>query len=787
MNGQRSAGVVRAVTGGGPSLATPRLVLWRGLAVAVVALVLLVPAAAAQNANWPSERPPSPLSPKEVPFPTYEVRSLPNGMQVMTVLHHEQPAVTMHLLVRAGGAHDPDEKSGLAVLASRLLDQGTTTRSAEAIADQIDSIGGSLTTGSGPDRTTVSTVVMKDSFAFGMELLADVVRSPAFHEEEIERQKEQLISSLQVNAGDPDYVASAVFDRLVYGSHPYGKPGSGTPASLASVTREDLREFHRRYFVPNNMILAIVGDVTRDEAFSMAQKTFGDWPRGTVPPPTAAEPPPPTRRVIVIDKPDSVQTEIRVGGLAIPRKHDDFMAWNLAVRILGGEGANRLHRVLRSERGLTYGASADTRALKQAGDYVAETDTRTETTVEALNLMVGELQRLREQPVSERELGDAQAYVAGSFPLTIETPVDIASQVLHAVFYELPLEEISTYVERVRAIAPRDVQRVARQYIRVDSLSVVLVGNADAFVPQLRKLGLTSLEVIPIDQLDLSSPMLRNDRFRVEADSPVGVPGSPGLRLVSTAAQAAPRAPTAPQGPPRGAAAGQAPARRGDSAAAELIRRVVLARGGLERLKAIRTVVAETRTTFMDERGEVAATTTTTTYVQYPDKFRVDARVQDAVISQVYNGGMAWEQSPVGVRELPGPVRDEMATSVRRDMIPLLIAAAEGQLSVRVLPDETFAGRRVRVIELTGAHLDALRLHIDDEMLIVRQVFSIQTPDGQRVRAEESFSDYRVVDGVRVPFDAAVSRDGRVIVRRELTEVTFNRPLDASLFERPRN
>jgi zinc protease len=743
--------------------------------VGLLALLALAPAASAQNANWPSERPPSPLASKEVPFPPYEVRSLPNGMQVMTVLHHEQPAVTMHLLVRAGGAHDPDDKSGLAVLASRLLDQGTTARSAEAIADQIDLIGGSLTTGSGPDRTTVSTVVMKDSFAFGMELLADVVRNPAFHPDEMERQKEQLISSLQVNVGDPDYVASIVFDRLVYGLHPYGKPGSGTPESLASVTRDDLREFHRRYFVPNNVILAIVGDVTRDEAFAMAQKTFGDWPRATVPAPAAVDPPPPTRRVIVIDKPDSVQTEIRMGGLAIPRKHDDFMAWNLAIRILGGEGANRLHRVLRSERGLTYGASADTRALKQAGDYVAETDTRTETTVEALNLMAGELLRLRDQPVSERELGDAQAYVAGSFPLTIETPVDIASQVLHAVFYELPLDEISTYVERVRAITPRDVQRVARQYIRTDSLSVVLVGNADAFVPQLRKAGLTALEVIPIDQLDLSSPLLRSDRFRVDARPPADAPAA-GIRLVSTAAQAPAR--------------GRAPAvsRQGDTAGAELLRRVVVARGGLENLRAIRTVVAETDTTFMDERGQVAATTTTTTYVQYPDRFRVEATIQDAVVSQVFNAGMAWEQSPVGVRELPEPVRDEMAASVRRDMIPLLIAAADGQLSVRVLPDDTGPeGRRVRVLEISGAHLDPLQLHVSDDMLVVRQVFWTQAPDGRRLRAEETFSDYRVVDDIRVPFDAAVSRDGRVVVRRELTSVAFNRPIDPALFERPRN
>jgi zinc protease len=233
--------------------------------------------------------------------------------------------------------------------------------------------------------------------------------------------------------------------------------------------------------------------------------SFAPWPRVEVTPEKIVEPPPPARRIIIVDKPDSVQTEIRVGQLAIPRKHPDYLAWDLAVKILGGEGANRLHRVLRSERGLTYGASADTEARKQAGDYVAETDTRTDTTGEALRLMIDEFAKLPRDRVFERELSDAQAYLAGSFPLTIETPNDIATQVLNVVFYDLPVEEIGTFPKRVQAVTPDDIQRVARQYVRTDRLSIVLVGNASAFVPQLRQVGFSDFEVIPINQLDLMS------------------------------------------------------------------------------------------------------------------------------------------------------------------------------------------------------------------------------------------------------------------------------------------
>ncbi len=488
----------------------------------VLGVVLWASLSAAQVPNWPSERPPRPLQAREVKFPPYEVRTLGNGMRVVVVLHHEQPAVSMRLLVKVGAAQDPEGKTGVASLAASLLDQGTTTRSAAEIADQIDTIGGALGTGSGNDLTFVNAIAMKDSFGPVMDLLADVVRNPAFAAEEIDRQKQQVASGLQVNTNDPDYVASVLFDRLVYGFHPYGLPSSGTPETLAKITREDLQAYHKRYFVPNNMILAIVGDVTSMEAFAAAERVFGRWPQGDVAVAKPIEPPPPTRRIVVVDKPDAVQTEIRVGMLAIPRKHPDYLAWDLAVKILGGEGANRLHNVLRSERGLTYGASADTEARKEAGDFIAETDTQTETTGEVLRLMVDEFSRLQRERPFERELSGAQAYLAGSFPLTIETPNDIATEVLNVLFYDLPVEEIGTFPQRVQAVTPDDILRVARQYVRPDRLSIVLVGNAAGFVSQLKQVGFNDFEVIPIADLDLMSATLRREQRRVEGPAAAG-------------------------------------------------------------------------------------------------------------------------------------------------------------------------------------------------------------------------------------------------------------------------
>jgi zinc protease len=489
--------------------------------MALAAAVLIAVAAGSAGAadkkpdrwkDWPGSRAPKPLDARDVSFPPYEIRTLANGLRVIVVSHHEQPSVSLRMIVKAGAAQDPPGKAGLATLVSALLDQGTASRTAAQIADGIDYVGGALGAGAGTDLSFVNVLVLKDSFDLALDLLADVVRNPAFHAQEIARQRQQMLSALQVNAQDPEYVAGVVIDRLVYGFHPYGVPSGGTAESVASISREDIAAFHQAWFTPNNAILAVVGDLSADEAFRGAERAFGAWARREVPVVTFADPPDSTRRVVLVDRPGAVQTEIRVANVAIPRKHQDHDAFDLAVRILGGEGANRLQRVLRSERGLTYGASADAQSLKRAGGVVAETDTRSDATGEALRVIVDEFWKIQREPVNQHELDDAKAYLTGNFPLTIETPDAIALQVLNTLFYELDVKELQTQRERVNRVAVDDVQRVARNYLRPNRLSIVLVGDASKVAPQLKGAGFPEFELIPIDELDLTAATLRKPR-----------------------------------------------------------------------------------------------------------------------------------------------------------------------------------------------------------------------------------------------------------------------------------
>ena len=718
---------------------------------AAVAILIAVPAAA-QVPNWPSERPPQPLPARDVKFPPYQIRTLPNGLQVIAVSHHEQPAVSLRLIVRAGSAQDPENRPGLATLAATLLDQGTATRSAEQVAQSIDSIGGAMGVGAGLDLSSVFAAVMKDSLNVGLDIVADVVRNPAFSPEEIERQRQQMVSAMKVSYQDPDFIAGTVFDRLVYGFHPYGKPDGGTPESLSAITRADLQAFHKRWFVPNNAILAIVGDVTAAAAFAGAERAFGNWVRADVPAAGSADVPPPTRRVVVVDRPGAVQTEIRVGHIGVARKHQDFLALDVALKILGGEGGNRLYRVLRSDRGLTYGAEANIHALKDTGDIVASTDTRSDTTSEALRLIVDEFAKIRRERVNPRELADAQAYLTGSFPLTIETPGAIALQVLNAVVYGLDLQELQNYRERVNRITPDDIQRVAQQYLHPDRLSIVLVGDANVFAKQLPALGFEQVERIPLAQLDVTAPNFRRARPA----------GRDEFRLVP--------------------ASFLEPAQDVHATSVEpLVTKAIEAKGGLALLRSIRTVKSESEMMVTTPQGNVKIAATS--YVRYPGEFRVDAKGPDGVRIQTFASGTAWISDGVSAEDAPVGFRNSLQSGVQRDGIGLLLALADGRIKSRRVADVTIGGRVLPAIEADLAPAGRVTIAFDPSTgLLAYQRYG--GADGEPT-TEETFADYRPVQGLQVAHHASVRREGQPPIERVVRTFELNVPLDPGFFKKP--
>ena len=464
--------------------------------------------------------------------------------------------------------------------------------------------------------------------------------------------------------------------------------------------------------------------------------------------------------MVIIDKPDSVQTELRAGHLSIPRKNPDYLAVDLAARILGGEGANRLQHVLRMQRGLTYGASSDLNAYKLGGDVVAETDTRTDATAEVLRVMVDEFYRLQRDSADERELEGAKAYLSGSFPLAIETPDAISTRVLNALFYGLPLEELQNFRERVNAIDVDDIRRVTRAYLKPDRLSIVLVGNASAFAGQLRGAGIKEFDVVPLAELDLSEPSLRRR------------PASP----VGSAATAAPVGVPPPSLP----LAFSGMTLKDWTAAKAVVLRVAAASGGLAVLQSVKTVRATASTVLSTPDGPLRAETRTCRVPGAVSRGCPRAERQRSGVPTARHGSKTpWD------RVTPQPMKDSSLPACR-DWIALVVAASNDKLMGRRLADERGdGGRLLQVVELWADDLARVRLAADAETgRLVRLSYQTGGPAG-RETTTETFGDFREVAGLQVPFRAVIWRDKTPVLERTILAFDINVTFPPSFFQKP--
>ncbi|MGC4080758.1 MAG: insulinase family protein [Vicinamibacterales bacterium] len=447
--------------------------------------------------------------------------------------------------------------------------------------------------------------------------------------------------------------------------------------------------------------------------------------------------------------------------------------------MLGGEGANRLHQVLRTERGLTYGAKAEMDTLLEAGDFEASTNTRSEATGEVLRLLVDEMWRLQRERVGDRELGGVQAYMTGSFPITIETPDAIATQVLNVLFYGLPVEQLQNYRERVNAVRPDDIERVARYYLRPDRLSIVLVGNAAAFLGQLKGLGFTNVEVVEMDNLDLMAADFRRP----------GAPARPAIVPTPTRRGGRGAAVTTPNmAPPAYVAPGNQAVSRSspiDASVRDVLDHVIAAKGGLERLESVRNFTVTTRARALGPNAPQDPADTVT-YIEYPDRVRVESKIRGTDVVQVFDGTRGWIKDPNGTHDVPERMLTDFRNGLRRDTISVLLAALDGRIRVRRLPDtRDDEGIARQALEFSGPDLEPMVMYIDASTgLVLRQTY-VAGGMGKPL-VEEIVSDYRAVDGVQINFAAKVRVGGELALERTVTEIRIGTtPLDPSLFKRP--
>ena len=456
--------------------------------------------------------PPPPAAPREAKLPQPSEKTLDNGLRVIVVPKHDIPLVAARLLVKTGGAADPQGKDGLAQLTAAVVTKGTKTRGAEQIAREVEALGATLVSSAGWDQSSIDLSVMSSNLPNAMVYLADVARNATFAKAEFERERAQTIDALQVNLGEPRVLASAVTSRLIFGDAPYGHNLEGTPASLEKIAREDLPKFYAAHYRPDNAVLLLAGDIKAEDAFKLAQAQLGSWPRGkgaaraTVTLRTAA--PKATPRVVVIDMPEAGQSAVAVGRAGIRRTDPAYMQAIVTNSVLGAGYSSRLNQEIRIRRGLAYGAGSSFDPRADVGPFIARTETKHETAAEVVSIITSELNRLSAADVAETELTPRKATLIGGFGQSLETTSGIVNRVSTLALYGLPLSEINRYVSGVQSVTAEQVRKFAATNLGTKDVNVVVVGDAKQFLEPLRK-QFPDVEVIPATDLDLGSATLR--------------------------------------------------------------------------------------------------------------------------------------------------------------------------------------------------------------------------------------------------------------------------------------
>jgi len=428
---------------------------------------------------------------QEIKLPPIEKTTLDNGLKVIVIEHHELPVVAFRMVFKSGSACDPSGKAGLADLTAGLLRKGTLAKTATQIAEEIDFVGGSLGAGSSRDATYATCQVLKKHFDVGLNLLSDIILNPTFKEDEIERLRKQTLAAIKQQKDDPDAVADEKFREFLFGDHPYGQPSEGTETSVAALTRDDIVNFHKNCYVPNNAILAVVGDVTSREVIDKVKAKFSGWRSAAVTLPAFVEPPEiKGYQILLVDKPDLTQTYVRVGHLGVDRSNPDYFAVRLMNYILGGGGfSSRMMDEIRSNRGLTYGIYCSFDFNKLKGAYTVDTFTRNDSTAAAIKAIIEQMEKIRSGGATDKELEDTKSFYTGYFPLQLETPDQIATQILNVELYDLGEDYLKDYRKNINAVSKADIQRVAQKYLDPKNLKLVVVSKAEDVKASLEPLG----------------------------------------------------------------------------------------------------------------------------------------------------------------------------------------------------------------------------------------------------------------------------------------------------------
>jgi zinc protease len=438
---------------------------------------------------------PAPLGELTSNFPPFETFTLDNGLEVIFVEQHKVPKIRLQLVVGGANAAASPDKQGVANFLAELITKGTRTRSAAQIAAMIEDVGGSISASAGLEWISLSVEALASDARLGYTLLSDMARNATLPQREFDVVKNQTLTMLEQDAVNPSSMADRQFARVAFGGHPYGY--IRTPETVRNLTREDVAEFYRTFWRPNNALLVVVGDMSAEEARRETERAFRFWRAGEVPDfldyPVAEEGD--RSKIYLVDRPTSEQATIQVGNLAINARNPDRYALEVVNAVLGSGSSSRLYQNLRQDKGYTYGVQSRFARPNDRASFRVLGDFSQANAGDAIREIINELERIRTEPISDQEIEDVKGRMTGNFALSLEDPANFAIQLAVRRLTGVEIEELNEYLVRLQRVTVEEAQAAAYQYIDTENPIIIVVGNAALLRPQLEELA----DVVVVD------------------------------------------------------------------------------------------------------------------------------------------------------------------------------------------------------------------------------------------------------------------------------------------------
>lgn len=412
------------------------------------------------------------------------------GMKIYAAPRAGLPLVSLHLLLPYGAEADPPGKAGLADLTAEMLTLGTRRRTAAQIASEVDGLGASLSAHAGWDATVLHLKGLREDLDRLLDLLREIVSEPAFPEEEFAQLQQRRAAGLVQQKDESQIAAGERFEEILFRGTPYDHPVYGTLKTVPLISGDEIREFHRRRFLPEGSFWVAAGDVDPEDCFRRIAEKFSIRTSGPLPT-VPFEPAPPQKiQIFLVDRPDLTQSQIRFGHLGIPPAHPDFCAFEVMNYILGGGGfSSRLMQRIRVDLGLTYGIRSSLDLRRKGGAFTVATFTPTATTFGCVEESLAILKSFQARGASKEEREEAGQFLRGSYPMKFETLSQIAQRILQTELHGLGMEFLRNYPEKISAVGEADILRCAQRHLHPEDLVLVIVGRAEAFRREFERLG----------------------------------------------------------------------------------------------------------------------------------------------------------------------------------------------------------------------------------------------------------------------------------------------------------